>query len=83
MQSQNRGGPDPAPCRTRGPREPEVEHGFWCWYWEVLRSKGVPAGQELGELSKLVCAQMHCRLSGLDAKDYATWLSPCLKQIQV
>jgi integron integrase len=47
MQSPKRGGSDPVACRTRGPGESEVEHGFWCRYWELLRSKSVPSGREI------------------------------------
>ena len=47
MASPKRDGSASASSRTRGPGEAEAEHGFWCRYWEGLRSAGVAVGREI------------------------------------
>jgi hypothetical protein len=47
MPSRGPGDSEPSLSRHRRVGEPEVEHEFWCRYWEVLRSKGVALGKEV------------------------------------
>ena len=47
MQSFGASDPDPPSSRQMQPRESEAEHRFWCRYWELLRSKGIPVGREI------------------------------------
>ena len=47
MHLHHRGDSESTASRHRGAGEPEGEHAFWCRYWEVLRSKGVPPGREV------------------------------------
>jgi hypothetical protein len=47
MGSYDQGGSEHPASRQRGVGEAEAEHAFWCRYWEVLRSKGVPSGREV------------------------------------